>query len=297
MPKLDVYSPKQLFSNEPPDMTSPAYRLLAEGDSWFSIGTLNLLSNSNLLSEMAFNKSVCAINCASPDDTLARVCQMNADPNFTDLMCGRRARWWDAIVMSCGGNDLIEAVGTPATDDSGQPVPPTTRLLLTQAEWGPAALGAQRYISDAGWQTFCTYLRANLDHTIEMREQGPSHGQPVFLHGYAFAMPRPAGAGAGRGPWLLPALQRYSIPEAEGAIVAKELLSRLRTLLAESAADATRFPNLHFFDSTAVPLQPALPDATGVSGDWINEIHLTRIGYRKIARAWSTEIEATLSNA
>jgi hypothetical protein len=61
------------------------------------------------------------------------------------------------------------------------------------------------------------------------------------------------------GPWLLPALQRYAVPDADGVVVARELLTRLSALLAKSAADAGRFPNLHFFDTTAIPIDAALP--------------------------------------
>ena len=43
MPKLDIYSPAQVFSSEPPDLSSPAFRFLGEGDSWFSLDTLELV--------------------------------------------------------------------------------------------------------------------------------------------------------------------------------------------------------------------------------------------------------------
>lgn len=295
MRKLEVVPPAQVFSSEPPDFSSPAYRFLAEGDSWFSIGTLNPLMNSNLLFELVFQRSGIAVNCAAPGDTLKRMSQMNTDPNFIELLCGRAARRWDGLLLSGGGNDLIEAVSAPAVNTQGQPVPPELRLLLTASEWGPPELGAQRYLSDSGWLTFCTYLQANIDHLIALREQGPSAGQPIFMHSYAYPTPRPSGAGAGRGPWLLPSLQAYAIPQADGIVVAHELLARLAALLARMAADGERFPALHVFDSTAVAVDAALPGATGVSGDWLNEIHLTKAGYRKIARPWAAQIESVLN--
>jgi hypothetical protein len=295
MPKLDIYAPAQLFSSEPPDLSSPAYRFLAEGDSWFSIGALNPLTNSNLLFELVFEHRACAINCASPGDTLKRMSQINTDPNFINLLCGRAARPWDALLMSCGGNDLIEAVGVPPVDSAGVPIAPALRLLLSAAEWGPPELGARRYLSDAGWRTFSGYLRANVEHLIGLRERGPSRGAPIFMHAYAVPTPRPAGAGLGFGPWLLPALQRYAVPAEDRIAVARELLTRLGALLAGMAADAAGFAGLHVFDSSAVKLDPALPDATGVSGDWVNEIHLTRAGYRKVAVPWAAQIEAVLT--
>jgi hypothetical protein len=132
MNPLAIYSPEQLDSNEPPALEQLGYRFLAEGDSWFSIGSLNPAKNSNLLFEMAFSVTAGAVNCAFPGDKLRRMVQMNTDPNFIKLLCGHRARIWDALLMSCGGNDLIEALGAPP--DSA----PARRLLLTQARVGAA---------------------------------------------------------------------------------------------------------------------------------------------------------------
>jgi lysophospholipase L1-like esterase len=296
MPKLDLYTPAQVFSSEPPDLSSPKWRFLAEGDSWFSLGTLDLVKNSSLLLEMVFSQSACAINCATPGDTLKRMSQVNTDPNFIDLLCGKRARHWDAILMSCGGNDLIEAVQSPAFDSGGQPVPQALRLLRTVGEWGPAGDGAARYLSDPGWTTFSNYLQANFEHLVGLRDgpRGASAGQPIFVHGYAYPTPRPAGAGLGIGPWLYPALKAYAVPDEDYIALAHELLSRLAALFEAMVADTARFPNLHFFDSAAVDVEPATLETEGVSGDWVNEIHLTRAGYRKIAVPWAAAIEAVL---
>lgn len=294
MPKLDVFQPAQVFSSEPPDFSSPAYRLLAEGDSWFSLGGINPLRNSNLLLEMVFRRSAAVVNCASPGDTLKRMSRINTDPNFIDLLCGHRQRLWDGLLISCGGNDLIEALSSPGIDAQGQPVPLDLRLLRVEAEWDAPERGAQRYLSDAGWETFSGYLRANFAHLLALRDQGLSRGAPVFVHGYAFPTPRPSGSGFGIGPWLLPVLRQFGIPPSDDVLVAHELVKRLGGLLQDMADDPDRFPNLHFFDSTSVPLEPALPDATGVSGDWLNEIHLTPTGYRKVGVSWAVQIEAVL---
>ena len=72
MQALVVYQPGPLISGELPDLSSAAFRFLAEGDSWFSIGTLNLAKNSNLLFEMCFERLCCAVNCAAPGETLLK---------------------------------------------------------------------------------------------------------------------------------------------------------------------------------------------------------------------------------
>lgn len=289
MQALAVYTPGHLFTSEPPDLSSRAYRFLAEGDSWFSLGSLNPAKNSNLLFEMAFERSACAVNCASPGDTLRRLSQVNRDPVFADLLCGRRAHIWDGVLLSCGGNDLIDAAQV-----RGPGVPPALRLLLESPEWGPVGDGPARYLSTEGWQTFCTYFEANLAHLLGLRDRGPSRGCPVFMHGYAFPTPRPAGAGLGIGPWLFPSVQAYAIPAADQPGVARELVQRLATLIAHCAADAARFPNLHFFDTTQLSVTPARPGTSGEDGDWINEIHLTWRGYEKLALPWSAQVERTV---
>lgn len=290
MQPLIVLSPWDLMHpSEPADMNQFGRRFLAEGDSWFSIGALNPAKNSNLLFEMTFSKRWCAVNCAVPGDTLRRMVQMTRDPQFIALLCGHQAWQWDGLLLSAGGNDLISAIGVSPTEPN-----PALRLLRTPAEWGPESDGAARYLSDAGWFTFSTYLKANYDDLIKLREAGPSKGKPIFTHTYSPPVPRDAGVGLGIGPWLLPSLLAYGIPLADHIELAKLLLGRLAQLLAEIGNDNLRYPNVHVFDSTAIALAPALQDNTGSSGDWVNEIHLTWSGYERIAVPWAAAIEAVV---
>jgi hypothetical protein len=293
MQPLSVFSPFHLDGDDAPDFNSYGAVFLAEGDSWFTLGTLNPAKNSNLLFEMEFPQRCAAVNCAHPGDTLRRMVQMNRDPLFVQLLAGARARAWSGLLLSAGGNDLIDAAQVPPAVD-GQPVPLAQRLLRTPAEWGPPADGAARFLSDAGWQAFCDYLRANVVAMLALRDKGPAAGCPVFVHGYAVPTPRPSGAGFGFGPWLHPAMETYQVPAAERRAVAAELIGRLARLYTTLTAEPA-LPGLHFFDSTGVAVDPAAPDATGESGDWVNEIHLTWRGYEKVARPWSAQIAAVLS--
>lgn len=287
---LAIYSPQDLSSNDPPDLSSRGYRFLAEGDSWFTIGALNPAKNSNLLFELAFEQSAAAVTCGYPGDTLRRIASIGADPQFASLLSGALARPWDGILLSAGGNDLIDAVQL-----RGPGLAPAQRLLLEAAEWGDPARGAARYVSEDGWAVFARYLQANLEHLVQLRDRGPSAGMPIFMHGYAVPMPRPAGAGFGAGPWLHPALEAYAIPPVDRGPLAAELIGRLGALLQACAADAARFPALHVFDSAQVALDPALPGSSGESGDWVNEIHLGWRGYEKIATPWARQIEAVIA--
>lgn len=289
MVDLVLLSPTQLDSAETEPLSGFRFRFLAEGDSWFSIGALNPLKSANLLQELAFSQRCVAVNCAQPGDTLQRMVDTRRDPQFVSLLAGAKARIWDGLLLSAGGNDLIDALSS-----RGAGVPQDKRLLLRESEWGPSGAGAARYLSDAGWATFSGYLAANFEALLALRDSGPSRGCPVFLHGYAVPTPRPSGAGPA-GPWLLPSIEAYAVPEADRAALAQLLIERLAALLSGLAADRTRFPNLHFFDSTRLPIERAAAGTHGESGDWINEIHLTRAGCRKLARPWGLAIEGVLA--
>ncbi len=291
-----VIDPDQLDRDGSPNLAEKGFRFLAEGDSWFTLGTLNPLKNANLLLALRFTKSHITVSCAQPGDTLAKMVDWRRDPRFVGLYSGRTARNWEGLLLSAGGNDLIAAIKTPPVA-GGQPVPLDKRLMRTPAEWGPVGDGAARYTSDAGWSTFADYLRSNFDALIELRDRGPNPvnaGAPIFMHGYAVPMPRDAGVNVGPlklGPWLMPGLQLYSVPPDDWLAVSTHFIGRLRSVLSGIAGDRVRYPNVHFFDSTQVALEQAQADSKGESGDWINEIHLNKSGCRKVADGWAPRIE------
>jgi hypothetical protein len=290
--QLELTAAGDLMNQGGPKWSHCRWRLLAEGDSWFSIGALNPLQSANLLQSMEFSSFTAAAHCSYPGDTLRRMADFRKDPNFKQLLAGNVSWRWDAILLSAGGNDLIEAAGVAPNN------PLHLRLLRTAAEWGPSALGAGRYLNPEGWQTFSNYFRANLDAIVKLRDSkhGPNGnvGRPLCLHTYAKPTPRPSGAGLASGPWLMPALQAYAIPQADWPAVAQELLGQLAELMLACAADTARYPALHVFDTRSLDIEPAAPGSTGISGDWLNEIHLTHAGCRKVALPWCAQIEQVM---
>ncbi|WP_141100896.1 hypothetical protein [Roseateles aquatilis] len=295
MDHLACFAPEDLQSASGPDLQSYHWRLLAQGDSWFSTAQAKLSAHANLLQELVLSKPAAAVNCAGQRESLAKVVELEAAPDFVRLLTAADAPVWDGILLSVGGNDLIKAAQTPVHLD-GADIPLHLRLLRNQTEWGPPSAGVGRYFSEPGWTTYAEYLRANLRHLLTLRDQGPSAGKPIFMHCYAVPMPRPAGAAdAGHGPWLYPALKAYAIPAADWAAVSRLMVMHLAQLLKTLMADKEQFPGLFVFDSTAVPLAAATPGASGISGDWHNEIHLNHSGCLKIGRAWSEHIEQVLT--
>ena len=285
----DLFSPADLQHDNPPPLASYGWRLLAEGDSWFSLTATRPRSDS-LLQALQLPRSAAIVNCAAPGHTLQRMVDRQADGTCARLLCDRRqARHWDAVLLSAAGNDLIAAAATPLEDAAGAPTAPTERLLRRSDEVGHA-VAASDWVSEDGWALLAAHLRAHFAAFVGWRDNGPSAARPLLLHSYATPVARPSGAGLARRGWLYPALLRYGVPAAWQQPLAELLFMRLRLWLlgldADSgSADAT--PGVHVFDSAALDtLRPASPDDAGPSGDWINEIHLAPSGHAKLGHAW-----------
>jgi hypothetical protein len=266
-------------------------RCLAQGDSWFSIGAIPPSLTSNVLAELVLSKSTVVVNCATPGAVLSHMADTTRERMFLRLLTGRLATKWDAILISGGGNDLIDAASVgPGAD-------PTKRLLKTLAERGTGPLQGDDYVSKPGWQTFAEHLGAVFTQMVDARDSGINKGVPLLLHDYARTMPRPAPVGLGIGPWLQPAMKAFEVRPGDWLAVSDALMDRLRALLtdlvaARSAADPGCA--LHVVDTRAAPLVLAEHDATGTSGDFVNEIHPTRGGYAKLAAAWRASLDPLL---
>ena len=92
----------------------------------------------------------------------------------------------------------------------------------------------------------------------------------------------------------MPSLVAHGIPTGDWVALSALLMQQLGQLLSAIAADGVRFPNLHFFDTSVIEIVPAELNTAGASGDWVNEIHLTRSGYKKLALPWAAAIEAVM---
>jgi hypothetical protein len=83
------------------------YRLLAEGDSWFTLGGL---PTSNLLFSMRFAAPTVIVNCALPGDTIRHISEIASNRELGAALDVRFGAQWDALLLSGGGNDLIDRV-------------------------------------------------------------------------------------------------------------------------------------------------------------------------------------------
>lgn len=259
------------------------WHLLAEGDSWFSFGSL--LGN-NLLNRLALTKKTLVTSCAQPGDTLAHMVEWWRDPDFAPLIDGGahgdRAWKFDAILLSGGGNDLIDAVSDKLVGQQ----------LLHKLPAGSDPATPDDCINADNWALFERYLRANFGMVSQLAANSAlNSATPIFIHTYDYPTPNDAPAAPGRGPWLLPAMVAHNIPEPMRQPLSDRLIERL--------AGVTRtlgLANMHLIDTLGT-LTRAASGSTGDSNDWLNEIHPNPGGYRKLAAVWRKKIESVIAPA
>ena len=289
MPQIKVFTPADVTNQiNPASVGSYNLQLLAQGDSWFSIGEIGIPPTSNLFDGMSTTTQACVVNCAHPGAVLVRMMDTVREQTFLDLLNGRQSQQWGGILLSGGGNDMIAAV------QAGPANPPAQRLLATQAEW-TNAVGGDKYLSNSGWSTFADHLTAVLAGFLATRDLGPNKGVAVIMHSYDDAVPRNAGAGLGAGPWLYPAMLAFGIPQADWPITTQALMKRLQVLLDHIAA-TTPDGSLHIVHTQGT-LTPALTTDTSGTADWANEIHASIAGYRKLSALWQPVLDQVLGAA
>lgn len=260
-----------------PDDPTYAWRFLAEGDSWFTIGAI---PSSNLLFELQLKKSALVLNLGYPGDTIQNIARLTkgnaeferrlADPRF--------ASDWDAILMSGGGNDLIDAAGD-------------VLLQAPRAGSKPAKCVDQEALA-----ALLGRIADGFGHVVAVRDApgSPSQGTPIIVHTYDYPTPRPAPAQflfvPFTRPWLYPAFRRREIPAELYLPLADYLLEKLAKTLEDLAE---RLPDFHVVN-TLGRLDRAALGSKGNSGDWMNEIHPNTDGYRKIAARIAARIHKLL---
>lgn len=265
--------------------------ILAQGDSWFSIGAFPPAFTTNVPLQMVLSRSAVIVDCARPGHVLQHMTSTTTDEMFLRQLAGPLSRRWTAVMVSGGGNDLIDAVGVPPTE------PAKHRMLATPGERPAQPASMDDYISAAGWAVFAAHITEVFEQLVAAREKGQNRRTPMFFHTYTHLTPRPAGAGLGFGAWLQPWLQRFDVPEAHWAPLAARLIDKLAALL-QGLVDQHMVADpacaLQIVDTRTAGLVASDTQAEGESGDFINEIHPTSNGYAKIAAVWRLSLDPLL---
>jgi hypothetical protein len=263
-----------------PDSPEFTHRILAEGDSWFSI---NAVPGTNLLKALAFDHPTIILNIAEPGDTILRMSALVKNPWMQKFIVERNfASRWDLLLLSGGGNDLIDSVGA---------------ILKAPAVAGNSA--PEDYVDARELDGLIARVQDGFRRLAALRDAPGSScaGKPIVTHTYDLPTPRPSPAkfflGDALGPWLLPALEAKGAPEAVRMPVTRLLLGRLGDGIRALAQGSDRIENFHVVETRGA-LTPAPASATGRSGDWENEIHPSAAGYRKLAERVSPVVRSML---
>jgi hypothetical protein len=287
VPRLQITPASHLLTDAAPDFALFSLKLFAQGDSWFSINGLSLFSASSLLMRLRFSKDTVIVNCADPGDTLKHMVDWRRDPFFFRYFASgpNFEEKWDGLLLSGGGNDLIDALGVTPQDANGVPRMKSERLLLTAAERagdGPLS----KYVSQEGWAVFREHMREQFRALGELRSgSAKNRDTPIFTHTYAYAQPRNVGAGP-LGPWLFPSLIAYQVPRDDWLALTRHFID----LLHDDILSQTNLPSFHIVDTrTMIPPAPADPDLSDTN--WLNEIHPTAKGYDQLGPHYVRLIE------
>jgi lysophospholipase L1-like esterase len=288
MPKVQVFKPTDFERNDPPDLNSFSPVLLAEGDSWFTLGAI---PSYNMLENLDFPTFGAVINLAYPGDTVSameKALKAGDTHRRIDVWASELGRWigdsaaypLSAIVLSGGGNDLIDAF---------------PHLLKSPCDY--AAVQGEN-IADAldleALVKFDQFVTASFTGIVNFvrNHGGPNAHVPIFCHTYDFPTPNDAPAtilGVRIGSsWMYPRLVQCGMPSPLWTSLSDFLLRRLAAQL-----KSLELPDFHVV-STLDTLARAQLGARGESGDWDNEIHPNRAGYKKLARKLAKAISDEL---
>ncbi len=253
------------FPDSNPDDKRFKRRLLAEGDSWFSLGSVPY---ENLLMELDFPERTIVVNIAEPGDEIVRMASSRHVKAFKRLVANKQNAYkWDAILLSGGGNDLIDRAGEilrPGTTIDGCINKTALRTCMSDISEAYRSLAAIRDSAPAALN----------QHT------------PLIAHTYDYPTPRDSGAeffgSVIRGPWLFKAFNDAKIAEDLWVPVSDRLIETLADTIRGLASGPKAIPNLKVVETLGT-LDRAALGAKKLSGDWRNEIHPWKGGYQKLA--------------
>jgi len=287
---VDVINPRDVGQGEnaeTPDNPDYPWHFLAEGDSWFTIAAI---PSSNLLLELRLGRWTQILNLAYPGDTLRNIEALVGNKDLTRFLAKKNfCSHFDALLLSGGGNDLIDGVGA---------------LIRKKPRPGTDPAAPESYVDLDAFAALMLKVQEAYATIVSVRDSAHSlsRGSPAFVHTYDYATPRDAparfvGAIGIAGPWLFKAFAgsgiEITLQQRIADLLTDGLADALLVLDSDSGGVGKALPAFHVID-TRNTLVRANPTEGGNSNDWINEIHPNLGGYRKIAARLSAKINEVL---
>ena len=286
-PDLDYHNNSGQGAPINEDPTLFDYKLLAEGDSWFSLNDLLPHGQlpTNILYNLRFRRSTMIISCATPGDTIKNMSTIARNTNLRQAL-SKDGLKWDAILLSGGGNDFLE----DAQD-----------VLLDKSERKSRPSKPEDFCDEEALQHMIAAIQQNYRKIARLRDRegGSARGKPIVTHTYDYVVPRNSPARFVNipvsGPWIYREFKQAKIPQKHWNDLSNYLLDTLATGIKALADPQTGIDNFHVVDTQGV-LTPAEPGSTGESNDWINEFHPSGGGYRKLVRKWHRTLDKVLGS-
>ena len=260
----------------------------AEGDSWFDKFTPIPQSGTNLLDAIRTPFLTAVVDVAHIGDEardMVRGHQARQTRAMFDLFA------FNSILLSAGGNDLKNVFADLFT------------AKALAAEGVPSRFQPRdldRLARPASYAEFFEDVMRSIGRFVDLRNAArnpTTRAAPIFVHGYDYLQPRPAGAAIfagsriGPGPWLYPALKAAGLTDVQMRAAADAVVDEMNLQLAQVIAP---LPNVHVIDQRGL-LTPAAAGTTGSDADWLDEIHPNPQGFVKLARnRWDVPLSRAL---
>lgn len=258
------------------------YRILAEGDSWID---RSAMFHTSLLQKLApkmdaAGDDVLIINLARFGETMRRMGDC-ADGEFRQWINTAFDWKFDAVLLSAGGNDFIDAARDP---DAGR------GILKNLAGVPLSPLGRDCLDRNAVSRLVTGYLAPGFAALYDEVQASRHAGLPIFLNLYDTPVARNAPAFPGGRSWLYEAYEKNGIPPHLWRDLTSAIFEEVQAAI---SGWTTGRSGLHCVQTNGT-LVAADPDAPGDSGDWLNEIHPNASGWGKLAAIWQKAIKKVL---
>jgi hypothetical protein len=165
----DITSSADSFPDSDPDLYHK--KILSEGDSWFTLGGI---PTSNLLFELRFHEPTMIVNIAIPGDTIIHMSKLSDNKQIQETL-GKDGLSWDAILLSGGGNDLVDNA-----DDI---------LLSLQERPAEDMSSVEGYCDKEKLGSLIDEIKRGYKRISNLRDQegGAGRSKPIITHTYAYA--------------------------------------------------------------------------------------------------------------